>query len=461
LRSMTDGWTRRHRAVLTTYGVAARSLPNPLTVGINWDTLPAQVMSQSTVPELPDKSEGRDDSLALVAQNPNPRSELSQRLREEALRYAHEWAEKQGDFRFAIDEEWLFVREEGDRTYHTVNRFHPYFAMAQPPLIAKLIADYSKPSDLVVDGFCGAGVTAIEAMLLGRNAYVSDISPLARLVTKVKTTTLNLSSKWTNAFAHSVHEALLQIRNGAEPKDLPVPPMHNIDHWFRPRTQLGLAAILKLIEGVSDTNKRDFLLVAFSSILRKCSTSQNFESHLRVREGKRPAEPDVFIPRVFDMVQRMNAFRERLPAVHGRARAACGDARTLSERVEPESVDLIVTSPPYGTTSKYTSIYKLSFDWLGFPRPVKSIENAKDFLGDLTVCIREMHAVLKKGAHCCLIYGTNTEFGSGQVVDAARSVGFQPVLAVGAPVIDASKSVRGDYRRGIPIEHILVLRKSA
>jgi hypothetical protein len=131
----------------------------------------------------------------------------------------------------------------------------------------------------------------------------------------------------------------------------------------------------------------------------------------------------------------------------------------LSERTGVEVADLIVTSPPYGTTAKYTSIYKLSFDWLGLPRPRRPLEAAKDFLKEIEISLQQMFIALKSHRHCCFIYGTNKEFRSGQIIEIARDVGFQTALAVSAPVIDASKSVRGDYRRSVPIEHILVLRK--
>ena len=93
------------------------------------------------------------------------------------------------------------------------------------------------------------------------------------------------------------------------------------------------------------------------------------------------------------------------------------------------------------------------------PRPAKALENAKNFLNQLELCLREMHTVLKRRGYCCVIYGTNKEYGSGQVAEVGKEIGFESMLAVSVPIIDASKSVRGDYRRSIPTEHILVLRK--
>ena len=50
------------------------------------------------------------------------------------------------------------------------------------------INKYSIPGDSVLDPFCGSGTTAIEAMLLSRNALSIDIDPFARLLIKAKTT---------------------------------------------------------------------------------------------------------------------------------------------------------------------------------------------------------------------------------------------------------------------------------
>ena len=48
------------------------------------------------------------------------------------------------------------------------------------------INKYSTRGDYILDPFCGSGTTAIEAMLLARNALSIDIDPFARLLIKEK-----------------------------------------------------------------------------------------------------------------------------------------------------------------------------------------------------------------------------------------------------------------------------------
>ncbi|HEU4759201.1 MAG TPA: DNA methyltransferase, partial [Dehalococcoidia bacterium] len=88
-------------------------------------------------------------------------------------------------------DEWLCVRD--DRAYHTVHRFHPFFAMCPPPIARQAIERYTLPGAWVFDPFCGAGVTLVEALLLGRNAIGMDILSIACLISKVKMTPIDFA----------------------------------------------------------------------------------------------------------------------------------------------------------------------------------------------------------------------------------------------------------------------------
>lgn len=64
------------------------------------------------------------------------------------------------------------------------------------PYVAKnIILRYSKPNDMVLDQFVGAGTTLIECKLNNRNAIGIDINPKAVEITKAK---LNFESEFQN-----------------------------------------------------------------------------------------------------------------------------------------------------------------------------------------------------------------------------------------------------------------------
>ena len=62
-------------------------------------------------------------------------------------------------------------------TNRLFNKYPTRYISAMPRFA---INAYSKAGETVLDPFCGSGTTAIEAMLLGRNAMSIDIDPFAR-----------------------------------------------------------------------------------------------------------------------------------------------------------------------------------------------------------------------------------------------------------------------------------------
>lgn len=56
---------------------------------------------------------------------------------------------------------------------------HSYHTKLPPETIQPFIEHYTKPGDVVLDPFCGSGMTGLAAALSGRKAILSDLSPAA------------------------------------------------------------------------------------------------------------------------------------------------------------------------------------------------------------------------------------------------------------------------------------------
>jgi DNA modification methylase len=56
---------------------------------------------------------------------------------------------------------------------------HTYHTKVPPEGISSLIEHYTRPGDLVLDPFCGSGMTGVAATSLGRKVLLSDLSPAA------------------------------------------------------------------------------------------------------------------------------------------------------------------------------------------------------------------------------------------------------------------------------------------
>jgi 16S rRNA G966 N2-methylase RsmD len=71
-------------------------------------------------------------------------------------------------------------------------RTHSYHTKVPPEGIVPLIEHYTDPGDVVVDPFCGSGMTGVAAMLSGRRAILSDLSPAAVHIATGHTTMVDL-----------------------------------------------------------------------------------------------------------------------------------------------------------------------------------------------------------------------------------------------------------------------------
>jgi ssDNA-binding Zn-finger/Zn-ribbon topoisomerase 1 len=61
---------------------------------------------------------------------------------------------------------------------------HTYHTKVPPEGIARLIEYYTQPGQVVLDPFCGSGMTGVAAGNLGRKAFLSDLSPAATFIAR-------------------------------------------------------------------------------------------------------------------------------------------------------------------------------------------------------------------------------------------------------------------------------------
>jgi DNA modification methylase/transcriptional regulator with XRE-family HTH domain len=65
------------------------------------------------------------------------------------------------------------------RKTSTEFRAHSYHTKVPPDAIRPLITAFTRPGEIVFDPFCGSGMTGVAALMEGRNALLSDLSPAA------------------------------------------------------------------------------------------------------------------------------------------------------------------------------------------------------------------------------------------------------------------------------------------
>ena len=85
-------------------------------------------------------------------------------------------------------------------------RAHSYHTKVPVEGLIQLIEHYTDPGDVVLDPFCGSGQTGIAALLTGRHAVISDVSPAAVHIARGYTGRVN-----PNHFGQVASELLAQL----------------------------------------------------------------------------------------------------------------------------------------------------------------------------------------------------------------------------------------------------------
>lgn len=154
------------------------------------------------------------------------------------------------------------------------HNFHAFPAKFPPQLPRKFIEELTEPGDVVLDPMVGSGTTVVEAFLAGRQGIGFDIDPMALRLCKVKVTPLALEGTAAagNKVLYHAQKSLqrdgtelcreLNARFGEAEREF-------IDYWFLPPAQLELMALIREIEHVQAPGIREFLELAFSSIIIK------------------------------------------------------------------------------------------------------------------------------------------------------------------------------------------------
>ena len=315
--------------------------------------------------------------------------------------------------------------EDANTRYYT-HGYHPYSAKYIPQIPNRLISNFTEKNDLVLDTFIGSGTTLVESKILGRNAIGIDVNPLACLISKVKTTTLQKSElAEISKILILLNEDILDLRgntmtlNHGEKRVIIhnsiTKTLHpNISKWYHQNVIHELLTIKSRIDTVENKDVRDFLLVSLSSILRSVSNATSGFGNLMINRQALPKTRiyEKFVLIVRDMLKSMSEFDKE--ATNSDIRIFNHDSRRIGF-IDDETIDFICTHPPYMAAVPYAEYQKLSLWWLGFSqyelekRLIGGRRSRADtpdrFFHDINMALMEMKRILRKKKYCCIIIG--------------------------------------------------------
>lgn len=260
-----------------------------------------------------------------------------------------------------------------------IHKLHDYPAMLVPDLVEKIIRKYASENDTIFDPFGGSGTVAVCANKLGHNTISNDINPLARFITKVKTTKLDLL-KLTRKF-DAVNELLNNTEDFSDAQEF-LPQGRFFENWYTKEVLLKLSYIREIINKFYDADVKDFFMLCFLQTARKCSLQRQGEFKMykipaEKRENYNPNAVKIFLEILkinFEIMKKDILEKENADNKNCFTKIINFRADEEFPQEYNNAVDLVITSPPYGdstTTVAYEQFSRFANEWLGIEEAKK------------------------------------------------------------------------------------------
>lgn len=271
---------------------------------------------------------------------------------------------KEIDKRDEIPEFWDF-KTANTKTYS--HGYHSYPAMMIPQLVNEfldIVMENNKITN-VFDPFMGSGTTLVEGLVHGLDVIGTDLNPLSRMISKVKTTVIEPQKMeehlldWKFNFNYEV-----DIRDKK-------PTFKNVEFWFKDYVIQDLTIIQENINNIEDKNFKEFLLLAFSETIRDVSNTRGseFKLYRMAKDTLAKWKPNVFEVMNSNLMKNIEGNHDlfnKIKENKNSIKILDNNVMNLKD-IADSSFDLLITSPPYGdsrTTVAYGQFSRLSNQWL-------------------------------------------------------------------------------------------------
>jgi hypothetical protein len=283
-----------------------------------------------------------------------------------------------------------------------------YRACFKPQLPEYFINQYTAVGDVIYDPFSGRGTTALQAVLMGRSAIANDVNPLSERLVRPRIIPPTLEA---------IQERLESIHLAENLKaDI------DLSMFYHPTTESHIVSLQRYLQTRRDNLCLDVIdewinmvatnhLTGHSSGFFSVYTFPPNQAVSATRQTKinqqRKQTPDYRDIKKIILKKSKSLLRSEIKSKNQRASAVflTGDARHTSQ-IQDNSVDLVVTSPPFLDVIQYAddNWLRLWFNRIPTPNITMSKTVAAWSVVMLEVFI-ELYRVCKPSAHVAFEVG--------------------------------------------------------
>ena len=319
--------------------------------------------------------------------------------------------------------------EEGQfSTGYATHGLFPYRGKFHPQLIKGLINILNiKKGETILDPMAGSGTTNVEAALMGINSKAIDVSPFCQFMIKTKYEALTIDLK-------------LLEQTKIENKKL-------FDFFKQ-------GDVLKRITKIGDDNKIKIYNLAFLAFLDALGYSK------RVVKSNHEQLFDKVLPRYIETVKSFLSNKYYDQNKIGNLNVL-SDSDALNIKLDNNSVDCVITSPPYSFAIDYVENDKDQLEFLGYDttelknrliglKGKTKNQKLENYFADMDSFCLQVSKVLKKGKYFVLIIGSNTNQTGGirleeTVINSANKYNMPLVKSILKPIKGMRNTMKEEY----------------
>lgn len=349
--------------------------------------------------------------------------------------------------------DWEFSEVDTQYLTHNIHRYSGKFI---PQIAREVINLITNEGDTILDPYMGSGTTLLEASYLRRFSIGVDLNPLAILISKVKNTPISETEidflliryeDFCNKLDAYVEDNLFNINldfNEFMEEEVLNSFIVNdewFNKWFEKKTLLKLAALYIDIKKINDEALMNLALVSFSEILRKCSNAHpSYPNVMYDKDWKNKKKTEPITSFLQTLLEVSNSIKSLDIGLLSKYKPEIRLENNNELTLKDESIDAIITHPPYIAAVPYAEYGSLSLKWLGYePKELDNkltggkrtskyvVEKFKDGYENF---FKESYRVLKKSKYLFLMVANPTV--KGEVIDLnemskelAKKAGFK------------------------------------
>lgn len=264
------------------------------------------------------------------------------------------------------------------------HRWYPFVEGYSREFIQSIVKEMDRDNLVCLEPFSGSGTTALELQNCGISCFAFEVNPLMYLIARVKLENgyeIERFSYW--------YDYILKKRTKQRVKlTTEFNTLYQGDgkKKWNFNTDIGIAVekLRQTIETIPEEIYRELFKVALAAILLDVSNLYRNGKCLSYKpnwKDRKISEKDVFDKFDDKVINELKYDIEssmKQSKVNNKMRLFNEDSRTgIANEIENDSIDLVITSPPYLNSRDYTDTYMLELKTLGFTKTNEEIKELR------------------------------------------------------------------------------------